>query len=117
MISLSKPAIGDAEVKVDPQSERLQLLTPFEPLALEAALEAASVDRMRKVEAESGVGQPQAYDFDDPDARRVRKAKVGGWREEMDDDTIALLIAEIEATPPARELLEGLDLMPGPVGP
>ncbi len=88
-----------------------------ELLSLEAALEAASVDRMRKVEAESGVGQPQAYDFDDPDARRVRKAKVGGWREEMDDDTIALLIAEIEATPPARELLEGLDLMPGPVGP
>ncbi len=31
-----EPAIGDAEVKVDPSSERLQLLTPFEPLALEA---------------------------------------------------------------------------------
>lgn len=79
-----------------------------------AALDAASVERMRKVEAESGVGQPQDYDFEDPDARRVRKAKVGGWREEMDDDTIALMMAEIEASPGARELLERLDLMPGP---
>lgn len=83
------------------------------PADLTAALEAASVDRMRKVEAESGVGQPQAYDFEDPDARRVRKAKVGGWREEMDDDTIALLIGEIESRPAARDLLEALDLMPG----
>lgn len=30
------PAIGDAEVVVSPTSERLQLLTPFEPLPLEA---------------------------------------------------------------------------------
>jgi hypothetical protein len=79
-----------------------------------AALDAASVERMRKVEAKSGVGQPNAYDFDDPDARRVRRAKVGGWREEMDDDTIALMLAEIESDPAALELLEELDLMPGP---
>lgn len=69
---------------------------------------------MREVEAVSGVGQPQEYDFEDPNARRVRKAKVGGWREEMDDDTIALLLTEIEASPGARELLGRLDLMPGP---
>ncbi len=81
---------------------------------LQAALDAASVERMRAVEARTGVGQPQAYDFEDPDARRVRKAKVGGWREEMDDDTIALLLAEIEASPEASQLLERLDLMPGP---
>ncbi|MHC4824832.1 MAG: aconitate hydratase [Planctomycetota bacterium] len=30
------PAVGDAEVVVDPSSERLQLLTPFEPIPLEA---------------------------------------------------------------------------------
>ncbi len=82
--------------------------------ALEAALEASSVDRMRKVEATSGVGQPQAYDFDDPDARRVRKAKVGSWREEMDEDTIATMLAEIEKYPAAREMLEELDILPGP---
>jgi aconitate hydratase len=29
------PAAGDADIKVDPNSERLQLLTPFEPLPLE----------------------------------------------------------------------------------
>jgi ferric-dicitrate binding protein FerR (iron transport regulator) len=69
---------------------------------------------MRKVEATSGVGQPQAYDFDDPDARRVRKAKVGSWREEMDDDTIATMLAEIEKYPAAREMLEELDILPGP---
>ena len=81
---------------------------------LAAALDAASVERMRAVEAESGVGQPQEYDFDDPDARRVRKARVGGWREEMDDDTIAQMMVGIEASPQARDLLERLDLMPGP---
>lgn len=78
------------------------------------ALEAASVDRMREVEATSGVGQPQAYDFEDPNARRVRKAKVGSWREEMDDDTIAVMLAEIEASPLAGELLGELDILPGP---
>lgn len=82
--------------------------------SLEAALERASVDRMRKVESTSGVGQPQAYDFDDPNARRVRKAKVGSWREEMDDDTIALMLAEIESSAGAREMLERLDILPGP---
>ena len=81
---------------------------------LEASLEAASVDRMRKVEAASGVGQPQAYDFDDPDARRVRKAKVGNWREEMDDDTIATMLAEIEAYPGVSEMLRELEILPGP---
>lgn len=81
---------------------------------LEAALEAASIQRMREVEAKSGVGQPQDYDFEDPNARRVRKAKVGSWREEMEDDTIALMLAEIESSPGARDLLDRLDLMPGP---
>ena len=88
-----------------------------DPNDLQTALDSASVERMRKVESESGVGQPQSYDFDDPNARRVRKAEVGGWRQEMDDDTIALLIAEIEAKPAARDLLEELDLMPGPTAP
>jgi hypothetical protein len=84
----------------------------FDVSRLEAALEAASVDRMRKVEAESGVGQPQAYNFNDPDARRVRKAKVGSWREEMDPETVELMLAEIEASPSARDLLEKLGLIP-----
>ena len=111
-------AVTYERLKADPVAAFGELVTGLgiqaDPEELAAALEAASVDRMRKVEAESGVGQPQAYDFEDPDARRVRKARVGGWREEMDDDTIALLIAEIESQPAARELLEGLDLMPGP---
>ncbi|MEX1218898.1 MAG: sulfotransferase domain-containing protein [Solirubrobacterales bacterium] len=84
----------------------------FDRDSLEAALEAASVDRMRKVEAESGVGQPQAYNFNDPDARRVRKAKVGSWREEMEPETVELMVSEIEASPSARELLEKLGLIP-----
>ena len=107
-------------LKADPAGTFEELVTGLgieaNPGELAAALEAASVERMRKVEAESGVGQPQAYDFEDPNARRVRKARVGGWREEMDDDTIAVLIAEIESEPAARDLLEELDLMPGPAG-
>jgi hypothetical protein len=84
------------------------------PKELQAALDAASIERMREVEARSGEWQPHSYDLNDPNARRVRKALVGAWREEMDDDTIALLLAEIEASPKARDLLERLDLMPGP---
>ena len=82
------------------------------PAQLEAALEAASVDRMRKVEAQSGSWQPHDYDLADPDARRVRKAKVGGWLEEMDEETVALMISEVEASPQARALLERAELMP-----
>ena len=82
------------------------------PQELQAALDASSVDRMRKVEEASGDWQPHAYDIDDPDARRVRKAKVGGWREEMDPQTVEALVAGIEGSPQARELLERLGLMP-----
>lgn len=124
-----QPHLGDSgvtvvtyeQLKADPVEAFGRLTSGLgveaDPDELQTALDSASVDRMRKVEAESGVGQPQSYDFDDPNARRVRKAEVGGWREEMDDDTITLLIAEIESDPAARDLLEELDLMPGSTAP
>ena len=80
--------------------------------ALERALEAASVDRMRTVEKKSGVGQPNQYDRNDPGALRVRKASATGWRDEIDDETLDYLIASLEADPAASGLLNRFGLMP-----
>lgn len=90
-----------------------QLGIDADSAALERALEAASVDRMRAVEKESGVGQPNQYDRNDPGALRVRKASASGWREEIDEGTLDYLIASLEADPAAREVLERYGLMPG----
>lgn len=79
---------------------------------LAAALEASTVEKMREVERSSGVGQPIAYDRSDPQAMRVRKAKVGGWREELAPETVEYLMESFAASPPAMELLERYSIVP-----
>ena len=91
-----------------------QLGIDADDAALERALEAASVDRMRAVEKASGVGQPNDYDRSDPGALRVRRASSSGWREEIDEETLAYLIASLEADPAAHGMLERYGLMPRP---
>ena len=79
---------------------------------LEAALDASTVEKMREVEKASGVGQPNAYDRNDPQAMRVRKAKVGGWREELAPETVDYLMESFAASPPAMALLERYSIVP-----
>ncbi|MFM9126985.1 MAG: sulfotransferase domain-containing protein [Solirubrobacterales bacterium] len=79
---------------------------------LQAALEASSVERMREVERASGVGQPNEYDKADPQAMRVRKAKVGGWREELPPETVAYMMECITGSPQAAALLDRYGLTP-----
>lgn len=79
---------------------------------LEAALAASTVEKMREVERSSGVGQPNAYDRSDPQAMRVRKARVGGWREELAPGTVDYLMESFAASPPAMELLERYSIVP-----
>ena len=79
---------------------------------LQAALEASSVERMREVERASGVGQPNEYDKADPQAMRVRKAKVGGWREELPPETVAYMMECIAGSPQAAALLDRYGLTP-----
>lgn len=79
---------------------------------LEDALAASTVEKMREIEKASGVGQPNAYDRNDPQAMRVRKAKVGGWREELAPQTVEYLMESFAASPPAMALLERYSIVP-----
>lgn len=118
------PHLDDPEVEVVTYEElRSEPLGPFGRIvarlgieadeeALARALDAARVDRMRAVEKETGVGQPNDYDRNDPSALRVRKASASAWRDEIDDSTLEYLIASLESDRAASGLLERFDLMP-----
>ena len=126
-----EPHLDDRRVEVVTYEDlRAEPLPPFDRIArhlgieadrpaLERALDAARVDRMRAVEKRSGVGQPNEYDRNDPGALRVRKASATAWREEIDDGTLDYLNESLEANPAASALLGRYGLMPGvpPVGP
>jgi hypothetical protein len=43
---------------------------------------------------------------------RVRKAKVGGWREELAPETVDYLMESFSASPPAMALLERYSIVP-----
>lgn len=76
------------------------------------ALEAASVERMRAVEKQSGVGQPNDYDRSDPTAMRVRRASVSAWQDEIDDQTLDYLIESFQADGASWDLLGRYGLQP-----
>lgn len=119
-----EPHLDDPNVEVVSYEElRSEPLEPFgriarqlgiqaDDAALEKALDAARVDRMRAVEKKSGVGQPNEYDRNDPGALRVRKASATGWRDEIDEETLEFLIRSLEEDRAARSLLERFGLMP-----
>ncbi len=79
---------------------------------LERALRLSSVDRMREVERKSGVGQPTPYDLNDPQAMRVRKARVGGWRDELSPITVDYLLDAFNQSQAAMALLERYSIVP-----
>ena len=79
---------------------------------MERALELSSVDRMRDVERKSGVGQPNDYDRNDPQAMRVRKARVGGWRDELSTETVDYLLDAFAQSAAATSLLERYSIVP-----
>ena len=66
---------------------------PEDEAAIRGAVEYASVENMRKLESRrvfwlSG-GRMIAGDRDNPDSYKVRRAKVGGYRDYFDDDQVA----------------------------
>jgi len=66
---------------------------PHDPAALRGAVEYASIENMRKLETErkfwlSG-GRMTPRDRDDPNTYKVRRAKVGGYRDYFDDEQVA----------------------------
>lgn len=68
--------------------------------AVARAVEFASVENMRKMEAQNyfwrSGSRVQAKDASDPNTYKVRKAKVGGYRDYFDDDQIALIDALVD---------------------
>jgi hypothetical protein len=61
--------------------------------AVKGAVEFASVENMRKMESQNyfwrSGSRVQARDTSNPDSYKVRKAKVGGYRDYFDDEQIA----------------------------
>jgi alcohol sulfotransferase len=64
-------------------------------------VEFASVENLRKKEQENyfwrSGSRVQAKDVNDPNTFKVRKAKVGGYRDYFDDDQVAELDAMVES--------------------
>lgn len=77
---------------------------------LQAALDQSSLERMRRIERESGVGHN--YDRSDPRASRVRKGRVGSWRQELSPETIDYLIDRLQSDQQLWQFVEGNNLNP-----
>jgi hypothetical protein len=74
---------------------------PEDDAAIRGAVEYASVENMRKLEQKrvfwlSG-GRMTARDSGNPDSYKVRRAKVGGYRDYFDDEEVARIDAMVRA--------------------
>ena len=77
-----------------------------DPGIVAEAVEFASVENLRKMEAQDHFWRSgsrlQPRDASNPDSYKVRKAKVGGYRDYFDDEQIAAIDAMVDQ-----------DLLPG----
>jgi len=68
--------------------------------SIRGAVEFASVENMRKMESQNyfwrSGSRVQARDASDPNTYKVRKAKVGGYRDYFDDEQIAVIDAMVD---------------------
>jgi alcohol sulfotransferase len=76
-------------LREDPQQE-LAPLWPFLGLdedehAVEVAIERSKFENLQKLEEQEQIPGFE-YDVSDPEARRVRRGKIGGWRDYLDED-------------------------------
>jgi Sulfotransferase domain len=100
------------ELRADPAAGFARLLghlgVAVDPPAVERALEAASIERMRASERQVVVAG-YSYDVGDPEALRVRRAVVGGYRDYLAPDDLDYVVQTCarELTPAARALLAG----------
>ena len=98
-------------LRADPEQRFIGLAAhlgvPCEPAEARAALAHASFPNMLASELRTGV---RGYDYDrrDPDARRVRRGRIGGYRDYLDADDVrhvADVCAE-QLSPAAQAVLE-----------
>jgi hypothetical protein len=77
-----------------------------DPEAAAEAIEYASIDNMRRIELRDGIVNLD-YDQSDPEALRVRRAVIGGYRDYLSDEDVEFIrvTCEDELTPAAKTLL------------
>jgi hypothetical protein len=70
--------------------------------AIEEAIEYASFDNMQEMESKNTLNNEklQAADLDNPDSYKVRKGKVGNYKEELSSDDIAFMNNKMEGLYP-----------------
>lgn len=90
----------------DPQGELLRLLASLgarsSPTVVAQAVEAARFDRMKAAEAagESSDARLRAADLSRPDSFKVRRGRVGGYRDDLGPDAIAYVDAAVARLDP-----------------
>ncbi len=92
------------DLRSDPEAQLKRLMgflgEKVEAEAVKGAVEFASVENMRKMEAQNyfwrSGSRVQARDASDPNTYKVRKAKVGGYRDYFDDEQIAVIDAMVD---------------------
>lgn len=89
-----------------------QLGIAAEEAELQQALGQSTFEKMKALELQGGVGEPHQYDRGDRDSLRVRKGKVGGFKEEMSPETLGFLMQRFHESPGALELIEYFDIVP-----
>jgi hypothetical protein len=84
------------DLRSDPETQLSRLMSflgeDARPEVIKDAVEFASVENMRKMESQNyfwrSGSRVQAKDASNPDSYKVRKAKVGGYRDYFDDEQI-----------------------------
>jgi hypothetical protein len=91
------------DLRSDAETELTKLMAflgeDVDPQKIKDTVEFASVENMRKMEAQNyfwrSGSRVQARDTSDPNTYKVRKAKVGGYRDYFDDEQIAAIDAMV----------------------
>jgi alcohol sulfotransferase len=93
------------DLRADPQAQLARLLSfmgvDASPEQQAAAIEHASFDNMKKMESADTfrfTGRMRARDKDNPDSYKVRRAKVGGYRDYFSDEEAAHIDARLRST-------------------
>jgi alcohol sulfotransferase len=82
-----------------------------DPEAAAEAIRYASIENMRKIELREGIINLD-YDQSDPEALRVRRAKIGGYGDYLTADDVEFIhdVCERELTPATKRLLAEHDV-------
>lgn len=94
------------DLRRDPETELGRVMafigTPATPEEILEAVEYGSVENMRRREQASGAGlgggRLKPRDVNNPDSYKVRRAKVGGYRDYFDDEQVRQIEALVDAT-------------------